>query len=105
RAGLIAESMKPVQCQQCLTALLNYSFDYYPAMDAFIFPESMAHDRRYTIGVSTSLFARCPRQLYSPAFVRAPGSMPGWGCSMDFLRRIARSPRHGIQRSVCALSR
>src|SRR5438067_811888 len=57
-----------------------------------LFPEALVHARRDTIGVSTSLFARCPRQPYSPAFVRAPGSMPRWGCSMDFLRRIARSP-------------
>src|SRR5438270_4497024 len=55
-------------------------------------PEVLAPARRCTTGVCTSLFAHCPAQHYSAASVRVPGSMPKWGCSMGFLRRIARSP-------------
>src|SRR5260221_1879515 len=54
--------------------------------------EVLAHARRCTIVFPMSSSARCHRQRYSRAFVRVPGSMPKWGCSMDCLRRIARSP-------------
>jgi len=37
-AGLIADSMRPVQAQAGFTVMPNYSFADYPAMDAFLIP-------------------------------------------------------------------